>query len=684
MNACLLLRARIPDAVVQRMRIGCLVVVCCLLTSLWLGAAPVPAYATQLLPCNDLLGCIEIPAGQPVVVGGLFDRTGANSVQGVDQARAAALAVQDFGPVLGHTVRLQELDISCQASTLHLEALTATPTLVGFVGPSCNGAARIMLQQNLHRDLPLVSPAATDNALFVSDRLQRGLWQPGFYSVAPSDIHQGVLLARYAYETLGVRTLLVVDDAQPQRDSQRAAMEATFRIYGGQIVGRESLTPGTGPVIPLLERAAALQPDALYLPTDHQDARRLVLAISSMPALHDVLLLVGTDWLAADVAGITRDSSLEIYAAGPYLTPQQANAFEHHWHRNYLQAPFTLSAPHAYDATSLLLQAVRLTAQQDVHGNLSVGRLALRQSLNQMSGFPGYTGVLQCTGHGQCAANLAWGLYRLPTRSDVGAWPLILIQAPRFPVGRSPRYLGRIVEDANVRSGPESHLPVLRTLDRNDTVQIIGTTPNRAWVQMVTGGWLEASHLELYQFDLPAVFRVPSTPLPTPPPAQVGDPDWPVPQAQSFRAPDGMSVRVIALLQEGDPGYSSTVPPNTTNRSQCPLCGHVAVRVGLENTSSVNEHRVYLQDFSLHLVQDRNGFPARIEAAALRCRRRIFVRDSSLLRAGIGEVTRDLCFAVPDVTRVTWLYNLVYESARDPREPHDTPQPEFAVHFSLR
>lgn len=684
----------LPRALIRWIRICSVVVAGALLTGLGLEATQEPVYATQLLPCDDLLGCVEVPAGQPIVIGGLFDRTGPESIQGIAQARAAAVAIQDFGSILRHEIQLREIDISCDEKVLNLDALTSVKTaktpLVGLIGPSCNGTARKLLRHNLHHGLPMISPAATDNALFVSDRLQGGLWQPGFYSSAPSDVHQGVLLAHYAFQILGVRSLLVVDDEQPQRDSQRDAMEATFRIYGGQIVSREALIPGTGPVVPLLERAASLHPDALYLPTAHQDALRLALAIRSMPALQDVRLLVSADWLATDVAQFIRDSELEVYAAGPYVEPRQATAFGQRFRANYSELPATLTAAHAYDAASLLLQAVRLTAVQDSHGNLSVGRLALRQSLNQMAGFPGYTGILACSPLGQCAINEAWGLYRLPDQTDTGDWPPILLQPPRLLAASSPQYLGRIVQHADVRSGPDGHLPILRTISPNSTVQIIGSTPDRAWVQMITGGWITASHLELYQFGLPIIIRSPvaiPTPLPlapTPRPLQVGDPDWPIPQAQGFRVPDGMTLRVVALLKDGDSGYSSSVPPYTSNQPKCPHCGHIAVRIGLKNTSSVNQHSIYLEDFSLRLAQDREGYPAQIEATALRCRTRTISSDGNSIHYGIGEVTKDLCFAVTDVTRVTWLYNLVYESASSPEEPHDTPQSEFTVHFSLR
>ncbi len=687
MNASFFLRSRMP-AVTWRLRVCRFVVACCLLTGLWLGtASPVPVDAMQMLPCNDLLGCIEIPAGQPVVVGGLFARTGPDAAQGVDQARAAALAIADFDTVLGHEIELQEQDLSdmsCGVSATHLASLTSISTLVGLVGPSCNGAVRDVLHDNLHQDLPLVSPAATDSALFVANRSQGGVWQPGFYSVAPSDLHQGILLARYAVQTLGVHRLLVVDDAQPERDALRSALETAFQIYGGQIVSREALTPGTGPVIPLLERAALLEPDALYLPTDHQDALRLVQAISSMPALRDVLLLVSANWLTADIARLAQATDLAIYAAGPYVTPQQVQAFDQRWQDVYPQPPATLMAPHAYDGTSLLLQAVRLTAIQDVHGNLSLGRLALRQTLERMTGFPGYTGVLTCTSSGPCGVNESWGLYRLPAKSDAESWPPVLLQAPQLLASSRPQYQGRIMVEAPVRSGPYSQLPILRTLAQHATVPIIGVTPDRAWIQMPTGGWLSASHVELYPLGLPVVSTPLSSVMPTPPALHVGDPHWPVPQAQRFRAPDGMAVRVTALLRQGDPGYVSTAPPYTTNNSQCPLCGHVAIRVGLTNLSGERDHYVYLQDFSLHLVQDHEGFPAHLEATALRCNRRIFALDRVMIRSGVGEVTRDLCFAVTDITRVSWLYNLVYESASEPQEPHDTAQPEFAVHFSLR
>jgi branched-chain amino acid transport system substrate-binding protein len=59
---------------------------------------------------------------------------------------------------------------------------------------------------------------------------------------------------------------------------------------------------------------------------------------------------------------------------------------------------------HAYDATTILLDAIEKVAIQDTDGTLHLGRQALREAVYATSGYQGLTGSLTCSEFGDCGA----------------------------------------------------------------------------------------------------------------------------------------------------------------------------------------------------------------------------------------------------------------------------------------
>ncbi len=64
------------------------------------------------------------------------------------------------------------------------------------------------------------------------------------------------------------------------------------------------------------------------------------------------------------------------------------------------------SAPywaHSYDATTLLLEAIK-AASQVTDGTLVIDRAKVREHLNAVSGYSGITGTISCDSFGDCGA----------------------------------------------------------------------------------------------------------------------------------------------------------------------------------------------------------------------------------------------------------------------------------------
>ena len=90
-------------------------------------------------PVTDDIGVLVIPKGAPLVLGGYWVLSGADSALGIDQKRGVELAIKDQGgALLGHPIKLIAEDSGCNAEGGQTAAtkLASHPELVAVVGPA--------------------------------------------------------------------------------------------------------------------------------------------------------------------------------------------------------------------------------------------------------------------------------------------------------------------------------------------------------------------------------------------------------------------------------------------------------------------------------------------------------------------------------------------------------------------
>ena len=108
-----------------------------------LAAFSIPAFAQD--GCMDALGCVEIAADDPVVIGAMLSVSGATSFYGEDSLGGIELAISGRdGMLLGREITLVVEDSLCSAEGGQAAAqrVAADETIVGVIGTTCSGAAQ--------------------------------------------------------------------------------------------------------------------------------------------------------------------------------------------------------------------------------------------------------------------------------------------------------------------------------------------------------------------------------------------------------------------------------------------------------------------------------------------------------------------------------------------------------------
>ena len=132
--------------------------------------------------------------------------------------RAAALAIDDYGPIKGRAVALVGMHDPCepgggQASS---QTIAADARVVGVIGTQCSVTAVEAIPAISEAGMVMISPTNTAPALTSDLQGNRGSRQlPGYYRTAHNDLITGRVVAEFAYRELGLRRMAAIHDGDP-------------------------------------------------------------------------------------------------------------------------------------------------------------------------------------------------------------------------------------------------------------------------------------------------------------------------------------------------------------------------------------------------------------------------------------------------------------------------------------
>jgi len=400
--------------------------------------------------------CIEIGIGEPVRVGVLAWLSGDSSA-GRDALLGSELAIDYLdgrfdgidGQLLGHNVVLSVADEGCTPEVGRRAATSAVtePDLIGVVGTTCSSAALGAADQALsERSVLLVSPANTAPGLTTADQHERFYFRTIF-----NDLIQGSVVADFVGRTPGTQPVAVVTDSNAysealgavfDREVRRAKRNPVIRlraVSGSDIPSLEdSLEPAA-----VADRLAGAAPSAIFLPMFDPRCTDMVREIRARPQLAATTIIVAEACQSTDLLDVVGPAANGVLASGPDVGEFAESAFYAREMRPGLERqlggpPTGVYHTYAFDATNLLLSAVRRAAVRLPGGALRIDREALRTAMLEVDGYPGVSGQLTCRPNGECAQSARIALYQAP------AWPVAQAEPPA-PVFSQTKTLASVV-----------------------------------------------------------------------------------------------------------------------------------------------------------------------------------------------------------------------------------------------
>jgi branched-chain amino acid transport system substrate-binding protein len=329
-------------------------------------------------------------------MGTLLTLTTADSPYGIDALRGAEIAVAQKGSILGHNVEIIKEDDLCSEDGGRAGAtrLAADPKLVGVIGTSCSSATVAASRILSGAGSVLISPSSTAPSL-----TDPATHDAGFLRTIYNDRAQGQIVAEFAFNVLGVATMVTVHDGTPYaQELQQTACDTLTRL-GGQCIHQIEIAAGQD-VLPVLQQAALDVPGVLFFPLYAVDGAAIT-NNAILAGLENTVLMSSDGLLSADFIAQTLPASEGMYLSGPAST-EESQEFLEEYQTRYGEAPIASYHLQGYDAAMMLLDAVEKVAVRS-GGSLFVGRQALREALFATRGMEGLSGPLNCIETGDCA-----------------------------------------------------------------------------------------------------------------------------------------------------------------------------------------------------------------------------------------------------------------------------------------
>lgn len=356
-------------------------------------------------PVTDEIGVLVIPKGQPIQIGAFWVTAGPDATLGIDQKRAAEVAIQDLGGELaGHPVRLIVEDSGCAAETAQAAArkLAANKSIAIVLGPSCSSEA--VAGVPILWNAGLVSIGTSTTAPALTDP-QRNREYQGFARTVYNDIDAGGADAKWMYDVLGARRVVTIHDGTAYPRQLVEEMAKNFQKLGGKIVSGEAVAPTDLDMRPPLTRIVQQKPDAVYMPIFVAAAAQIIRQSKGVPGLEKTPLIGSGGLMAPDLIKAAGPSVVGFLITYPDVSPEALGSgypkFVEKYKAKYGEAPVSGFHANAYDATVLAFKAItRAAVTQD--GTTFIGRKALRDAVLSTE-FDGISGRIACDPNGQCA-----------------------------------------------------------------------------------------------------------------------------------------------------------------------------------------------------------------------------------------------------------------------------------------
>lgn len=244
-----------------------------------LAAVSILAFAACSTPAASTAPSAGASKGE-LKIGVTLPLSGGAAADGQPTLKGAQLAIDEAnaaGGIGGYTLKLVPLDHAVngkyneQQGAQDMQTFVADSKVVGVVGPYNSAVAKVQIPISNAAGLLQCSPANTNESLTkpefgALDYRKSNPDRINYIRVAATDDIQGPAMAIYDYNTLGLKSMLIVDDVTTFGKGVADNFQRKYEELGGKVVLRQGAPADTTDFNGIISSQAvvATPPDGVY------------------------------------------------------------------------------------------------------------------------------------------------------------------------------------------------------------------------------------------------------------------------------------------------------------------------------------------------------------------------------------------------------------------------------------
>jgi branched-chain amino acid transport system substrate-binding protein len=329
--------------------------------------------------------------GDVIKIGLVASQNGDLRPWGQDSAYGAQLAVEEAnaaGGVNGKKIELMIQDSnSDQVQGKSAAEKLAGEGVVGLLGEVASGITKQMVDVAYANGLPLVAIGATRTDLTAD--------YGNTFRVCYTDDLQGPVMAKFAYEELGLRAVAVMtDQAAPYSTGLSESFKKKFEALGGKVMVEEFYKTKDTQFGAQLTNLKGKNPDGLFLSGYFNEVGPIVKQ-AAQAGLKNVKFLGGDGWDSKEILNTGGEAIVGGFFCNHYNNEDdrpQVQEFLTKWKAKYASLPGTTMGALAYDAAKLMIDALKRAKSLDAR--------SLSEALEGTEAFVGVSGDITLKGQG--------------------------------------------------------------------------------------------------------------------------------------------------------------------------------------------------------------------------------------------------------------------------------------------
>ena len=299
----------------------------------------------------------------------------------------------------GYTIEVQALDDSSDPAVgrAAAERIATNPTVVGVVGTYNSGVAAEVMPVLDAAGITMISPANTDPTLSRGPDpvlFPERVW-PTYFRMVATDAEQGPLLATYAYDDLGARSIAVVTEPKPVSAGLADDFSGAVTQKGATVSSLTTLPddPAAYDLPGVAAKVAAANPDLVFFGGEYDVAGEFK---SALAAAGYTGPMMGGDGMKDDAyitgAGSAATGDIASTVGVPNSALDAPDYFAAYENAAYTDPP-TDYGPYAFDAANLLIDAAKVALEGQDGVNADV-RAKVRSEVGaaEVAGITGQVG----------------------------------------------------------------------------------------------------------------------------------------------------------------------------------------------------------------------------------------------------------------------------------------------------